>query len=580
MNKYQKEYLQKNIQDEKEMLKKLQELYEEALKDIDRKVQKLMLTINEDTLQSKIYQIKYQLALKKQIKESLANINDYDTIYEYLEKCYEVGYVGALYDIQKQGIPIIGPIDQTQVVSAIVNDTKLKDGLYKRLGYDRKILIETINKEIARGITTSLTYSEVKRNIHEKTNLSIKKSYLIARTEGHRVMCTATYNAQRVAKENGCDIYKQWDSALDNRTRPSHRIVDGEIREMDEKFSNGLLYPGDPNGSASEVCNCRCALLQRAKWALTKKELDTLKERAEFFGLDKTDNFEDFKNKFLNTQNKLSVADIKKPIRPNKTNFNSYDDYLNARSKYRKEVEKYNSSIDEVVKKAINEKSVFNSKEQVIEWTNKMGITIDKEVLDVIDLKSFNEVKPTLEEMFSRFPKIKSNEFEYFDGKKYKFTFNIGLDDDGFMSANGGFNFNKKYFGNYEQALRTAFDNITTDFNVRGDGTFSTLVRHEFGHDVDSYIRRTIADKYHYNVEDWRNNFSSLDEKLDSDKQYLKELHQYQSELKSLEKLQGISEYSLTNEMELFAEGFAEYTSDGKTEFGIEFGKFLERWLK
>lgn len=299
MNKYQKEYLQQNIQDEKEMLKKLQELYEEALKDIDRKVHKLMLTINEDTLQSKIYQIKYQLALKKQIKESLANINDYDTIYEYLENCYEVGYIGALYDIQKQGIPIIAPIDQTQVVSAIVNDTKLKDGLYKRLGYDRKILIETINKEIARGITTSLTYSEVKRNIHEKTLLSIKKSYLIARTEGHRVMCTATYNAQRVAKENGCDIYKQWDSALDSRTRPSHRIVDGEIREMDEKFSNGLLYPGDPNGSASEVCNCRCALLQRARWALNQNELDTLIERANYYGIDKSDNFKEFREKFM-----------------------------------------------------------------------------------------------------------------------------------------------------------------------------------------------------------------------------------------------------------------------------------------
>lgn len=299
MNKYQKEYLQKNIQDEKEMLKKLQELYEEALKDIDRKVYKLMLTINEDTLQSKIYQIKYQLALKKQIKKSLANINDYDTIYEYLEKCYEVGYIGALYDIQKQGIPIIGPIDQEQVVSAIVNQTKLKDGLYKRLGYDRKILIETINKEIARGITTSLTYSEVKRNIHEKTMLSVKKSYLIARTEGHRVMCTATYNAQRVAKENGCDIYKQWDSTLDGRTRPSHRIVDGEIKEMDEKFSNGLLYPGDPNGSASEVCNCRCALLQRARWALNQKELDTLIERANYYGIDKSDNFKEFREKFM-----------------------------------------------------------------------------------------------------------------------------------------------------------------------------------------------------------------------------------------------------------------------------------------
>ena len=28
------------------------------------------------------------------------------------------------------------------------------------------------------------------------------------------------------------------------------------------------MYPGDPSGRAEEVINCRCALLQRARWAL------------------------------------------------------------------------------------------------------------------------------------------------------------------------------------------------------------------------------------------------------------------------------------------------------------------------
>jgi hypothetical protein len=45
--------------------------------------------------------------------------------------------------------------------------------------------------------------------------------------------------------------------------------------------------------------NCRCALLQRAKWALDEQELATLKERAEYYGLDKSDNFKDFKKKYL-----------------------------------------------------------------------------------------------------------------------------------------------------------------------------------------------------------------------------------------------------------------------------------------
>ncbi len=61
------------------------------------------------------------------------------------------------------------------------------------------------------------------------------------------------------------------------------------------------MYPGDPSGAAAEVINCRCALLQRAKWALDDGELQTLKDRATYFGLDKATEFDDFKKKYLHT---------------------------------------------------------------------------------------------------------------------------------------------------------------------------------------------------------------------------------------------------------------------------------------
>ena len=39
--------------------------------------------------------------------------------------------------------------------------------------------------------------------------------------------------------------------------------------------------------------------MQRAKWALDEDELKTLQDRAEFYGLDKTKGFEDFREKYL-----------------------------------------------------------------------------------------------------------------------------------------------------------------------------------------------------------------------------------------------------------------------------------------
>jgi hypothetical protein len=77
--------------------------------------------------------------------------------------------------------------------------------------------------------------------------------------------------------------------------------TDGQIRELDKKFSvSGEEMDASGIGSsARNVYHCRCVLLQRAKWALDEDELNTLQNRAAYFGLDKTKNFENFKKKYL-----------------------------------------------------------------------------------------------------------------------------------------------------------------------------------------------------------------------------------------------------------------------------------------
>ncbi len=48
-------------------------------------------------------------------------------------------------------------------------------------------------------------------------------------------------------------------------------------------------------------------MLQRAVWALDEAELETLKERAEYFGLDKTTEFCDYKEKYLQVSDTVNT---------------------------------------------------------------------------------------------------------------------------------------------------------------------------------------------------------------------------------------------------------------------------------
>ena len=54
---------------------------------------------------------------------------------------------------------------------------------------------------------------------------------------------------------------KEWLAVQDGNTRDSHSMVDGEVKNINEPFSNMLMFPGDPEGLPGEVINCRCALL-------------------------------------------------------------------------------------------------------------------------------------------------------------------------------------------------------------------------------------------------------------------------------------------------------------------------------
>ena len=307
MRKSEKETLQAMLDDEKETIKALEKAYQRAIRRIDNHIRILE---SDEMTQSKIYQKRYQEAMKAQINAALDELHkkSNQTIEEYLTRSYQHGYVGTMYSLHKQGMPLLSPIDQRAVTRAIRTDSKLSGRLYGELGVDMQKLKKTIRREISIGISIGSDYNMIARQVQISSGIPLKRAKTIVRTEGHRIQQQSADDARNAAKGQGCQVVKQWDAVLDGNTRTDHRILDGQIREVGEPFEidgKKAEYPG-AFGRPEEDCNCRCVALTRAKWVLDADELQTMKDRAKFFGLDKAEGFREFEEKYLKAEKVLN----------------------------------------------------------------------------------------------------------------------------------------------------------------------------------------------------------------------------------------------------------------------------------
>lgn len=118
-----------------------------------------------------------------------------------------------------------------------------------------------INNAISQGVLQGKSLPEVAKNLERVVGMEWNSAVRSARTA-----MTGAQNAGRVAsymdaEKLGINLQKQWVATLDERTRSSHASLDGESVPVDKKFSNGLMFPADPEGKPAEVYNCRCTLI-------------------------------------------------------------------------------------------------------------------------------------------------------------------------------------------------------------------------------------------------------------------------------------------------------------------------------
>lgn len=123
------------------------------------------------------------------------------------------------------------------------------------IGDTLKNEMKTFFKDVA---DRNLTLQETKDLLKEKFKGKITegKADTIARTEYRSAQSYGQNDAVEQMAEKGIKVVRIWRTSGSN-TRPSHDI-DGEEALVNERFSNGLLYPMEDGAPPEEVINCDC----------------------------------------------------------------------------------------------------------------------------------------------------------------------------------------------------------------------------------------------------------------------------------------------------------------------------------
>ena len=128
----------------------------------------------------------------------------------------------------------------------------------KDLAYNKKQVTAAITSAVIQGKSIDKIADDLQTRM---TSINRSGAIKTARTAITSAQNGGTLASMKELAAMGIEVQKEWVATLDDRTRPTHRALDGQRRDLDKAFSNGLQYPGDSRGSAGEVWYCRCTII-------------------------------------------------------------------------------------------------------------------------------------------------------------------------------------------------------------------------------------------------------------------------------------------------------------------------------
>ena len=124
-------------------------------------------------------------------------------------------------------------------------------------------------KRVQNAVTQGIIQGESIANIAKRLTTELATDNASKMNMFARTAVTGAQNAGRIQRmresaDMGIKVKKIWLATMDDRTRDTHKELDGQERDIDEPFEvDGMEidYPGDPEALPEMVYNCRCTLM-------------------------------------------------------------------------------------------------------------------------------------------------------------------------------------------------------------------------------------------------------------------------------------------------------------------------------
>ena len=362
--------------------------------------------------------------------------------------------------------------------------------------------------------------------------------------QARRLVRTESTNAANFATmQSASDIFpaqemnKVWITAIDGRERPAHHSANRQTVQFTKPFIVGgesLMHPGDSNGSAGNVINCRCSVAP-----IPKPNAQTIGQQITDIGFG------------ISQAPTISIVDP--TIQTIQT-----------------------AIVVQMLEETLNAKTIGEAKRNATKIFEENGLKINNvNVSRSLPLENFNEMNRQLKKLTD----------EYNINQVYNTKYNVKLM---FNSTDNSYGYVRSYinsgdlvemnFGHQTDSIinRTRINSATKFFErsksaIDAENVKIATATHEFAHVLSlRYTRNVGLNKKFYS------------ELTDINERYMREMNMLdlRDNFDEMNRIY-LGKYANTNIDEFMAEGFTEYKlNSNPSRYAVEIGQLIDKYFR